>query len=252
MGYCTKGLRLDALAAHSSPAAGWTCRDHSGSADGCSNFLPGPAGVNTPWCADRDGAIVVHTENERLPLLNESVRTFTPPLIHRMKTNRCTRTFTTALVLAVLSTWGYSASAPVILPPTNGVVTISISEPQPDAVAAIELAGMAGTDTASAVWADIKDQTYASRSEFFAGLLRLEAKVENQIQTLMDQRSVNKTANSDFVIMQMKSARAHLKSTGEALSKATPETWSRMKDQVGQAWARTQKFYTWGKASATS
>ena len=169
-----------------------------------------------------------------------------------MKTNRCTLTLTTALVLATFSIPGYSASAPVILPPTNGVVSISISEAKPDAVAAFETLGRASTDTASAVWADIKDQTYASRSDFFAGLLRLEAKVENQIQALLDQRSVNKTANSDFVILQMQSARAHLKSTGEALTKATPETWDRMKDQVGQAWARTQKFYPLRKAGTTS
>ena len=110
---------------------------------------------------------------------------------------------------------------------------------------------MAVASIASAEWADIKDESYASRAAFFTGLARLAAKVDSQINALTVKRAANSTPNRDFAIMQMNSARSQLKFMGEELGKATPETWNRMKVKVGQAWARTQKFYALGTADTT-
>jgi len=50
---------------------------------------------------------------------------------------------------------------------------------------------------------------------------------------------------------EMGDARSALKSMGEELSKATPETWDQEKDKVGQAWVRTQEAYDKVKSSTT-
>jgi hypothetical protein len=50
----------------------------------------------------------------------------------------------------------------------------------------------------------------------------------------------------------MVNARSALKSTGEVLTKASPETWDQEKDRVGQAWVRTQDAFAKVKSSTTS
>jgi hypothetical protein len=94
------------------------------------------------------------------------------------------------------------------------------------------------------------------RAQFFAGLKRLEAIVDDQMSSLTARRAAMKsTANTkdwDFAMKEMGDARSYLKSMGEELSKASPETWAQEKDKVGQAWVRTQEAYDEVKSSTTS
>lgn len=105
-------------------------------------------------------------------------------------------------------------------------------------------------------WADIKDHTFAQRESFFVGLRYLEARVDAQIAELAAKRAImngkTDTKDWDFAMKEMSDARTYLKSMGEELSKATPESWSQQKDKVGQAWVRTQTAYANVKASTTS
>ena len=64
--------------------------------------------------------------------------------------------------------------------------------------------------------------------------------------------SAANTKDWDFAMKEMIDARLYLKSTGEVLAKAMPETWNQEKDKVGQAWVRTQEAYAKVKSSTTS
>lgn len=123
------------------------------------------------------------------------------------------------------------------------------SQPTPQGVTASE------AEVASTRWTDLKDITYDSRTRFFAGLQRLEAQVDEQIQELKAKRagmnSKVDTKSWDFAMKEMGNARTYLQSTGEELRKADPETWNQLKDRVGQAWVRTQDAYSKVKASTT-
>ena len=94
------------------------------------------------------------------------------------------------------------------------------------------------------------------RTQFFVGLNRLEAKVDDQVKMLTAKRAAMKsTANTkdwDFAMKEMEDARTNLKSIRAEMSKATPETWDQEKDKVGQAWVRTQAAFANVKASTTS
>jgi hypothetical protein len=114
----------------------------------------------------------------------------------------------------------------------------------------------AGPDAASARWTDIKECTYDARAQFFAGLARLETRVDREIGVLTARRAAMKsttdTQDWDFAMKEMVNARSALKSSGEALQKATPDTWAQEKDKVGQAWVRTQEAFAKVKSSTTS
>jgi hypothetical protein len=176
-----------------------------------------------------------------------------------MKTNRFTNLIAAAFGLAAFSTAGCTekekiAEAP--LPPAKAVVTAPVSPAGPGPTITVPVAAIASPDVASANWADIKDNTYDMRDQFFAGLKRLEAKVDDQINELTAKRaamtSTTDTKDWDFAMKEMGDARSALKSMGEVLSKATPETWNQEKDKVGQAWVRTQDAYGKVKSSTTS
>jgi hypothetical protein len=171
-----------------------------------------------------------------------------------MKTNRFTNLIAAAFGLAAFSTAGCTekekiAEAP--LPPAKaGATTV------PGPAITVPVAAPASPDVASANWADIKDNTYDMRDQFFAGLKRLEAKVDDQISELTAKRAAMKsttdTKDWDFAMKEMEDARSALKSIGVELSKATPETWNQEKDKVGQAWVRAQEAYDKVKSSTTS
>jgi hypothetical protein len=177
-----------------------------------------------------------------------------------MKTNRFTHLVTAVFGLAAFST-DMSAEtenqATTILPPRMAVTIITVGMAGSSPTATVQMAAMAGgSDVASANWSDIKDCTYDLRDQFFAGLKRLEAKVDAQISELTAKRAAMKSTTNtqdwDFAMKEMRDARTALKSMGEELSKATPETWDQLKDKVGQAWVRTQDAYGKVKSSTTS
>ena len=177
----------------------------------------------------------------------------------RMKTNHFVQLFTAALGFAALSNAGCArqeklagASLATDGSAATPKATITASGPTTD----IQVATPSGPDVASAKWSDIKDCTFDMRAQFFTGLDRLEARVDGQIVELTAQRAAMKSTGNnkdwDFAMKEMEDARTYLKSTGEDLSKATPEIWDQEKDKVGQAWVRTQEAYDKVKKSTTS
>jgi len=113
----------------------------------------------------------------------------------------------------------------------------------------------ASPDAPTTKWSDIKDIAYDQRAQFFAGLKIVEAAVDAQIAELTAQRaamtSKTDTKEWDFAMKEMIESRAYLKSTGETLVDATPETWAQARDKVGLAWERTQSAYSKVKSSTT-
>lgn len=176
-----------------------------------------------------------------------------------MKTNRFLKSITVAFGLAAFSTAGcaekeQTADAP--LPPAKDVPATIVTTTVPGPTATAQVAAAASPDVAIPRWIDIKDCTYDMRAQFFAGLNRLEARVDSEIGSLTARRAAMKsTANTqdwDFAMKEMGDARSNLKSVGEELIKASPETWDQAKEKVGQAWVRTQEAYDKVKSSTTS
>lgn len=160
-----------------------------------------------------------------------------------MKTKRFTCSITAAFILAAFPATGCAekektAEAPV--------------PPAPETTKAVPEV----PDVTSARWRNIKDLTYDQRARFFEGAKQLEAHVDGQISELAARRAAMpgtaNTADWDFTMKEMVSARAYLKGMGEEMRKATPETWAQQKDKVGQAWLRTQEAYAKVKASTTA
>jgi hypothetical protein len=175
-----------------------------------------------------------------------------------MKTNHFTTLVTAVFGLTAFPT-AYAATekiASVVLPPTMAVVTITVADAKPGPATNLHFAVATSPDVGSASWADIKDCTYDMRTQFFVGLNRLEAKVDDQVKMLTAKRAAMKsTANTkdwDFAMKEMEDARTNLKSIRAEMSKATPETWDQEKDKVGQAWVRTQAAFANVIASTTS
>ena len=137
------------------------------------------------------------------------------------------------------------ATAAAAPPPAQAAPAASVTTPTPDSVTAVE-----------PKWSDIKDDTFAMRDPFFAGLKLLEARVDGQIDQLTAKRATMKdttgTREWDFAMKEMVNARSALKSMGEDLAKAGPETWDEQKDRVGVAWVRTQDAFGKVKASTTN
>jgi hypothetical protein len=104
-------------------------------------------------------------------------------------------------------------------------------------------------------WADIKDDTYEQRAHFATGLIGLESRVNDQIATLNVERATLPAATDpkewDFAMKEMGDARSYLKSMGEELARATPESWTEAKARVAQAWERSQAANDKVKGSTT-
>ena len=105
-------------------------------------------------------------------------------------------------------------------------------------------------------WADLKDYTFDEREKFFAGLDRLNGKVDAQVLELKAKRakmnSLVDTKEWDFAMKEMNESRSYLNAVSKELRTATPETWEQDKEKAGQAWERTQEAYDKVKSSTTS
>lgn len=166
--------------------------------------------------------------------------------------DRFTNVSVAALFCAAFATVSYSATAP--LPPTNATVTIMVGETEP--VAAAQPASMTSAEAASIGWSDIKDYTAEKRSQFLAGLQRMEAKVSAQLSELTAKRATLKTTTSrkelDHALNELSNAQFFLKTMGELLSRATPQTWEQQKAKVGLAWTKSQEAYAKAQTRTTS
>lgn len=162
------------------------------------------------------------------------------------------------MTFAILSLAAFfAAGCPKKTPPVVMAGRISADNTLPAVAtqATFQPVATAEANVASTRWIDLKDYTYDNRAQFFAGLEKLEAQVDEQIQELNAKRAtLNSTVDTkdwDFAMKEMGDARVYLKSTGEELRKADPETWNQRKDKVGRAWMRTQDAYGKVKASTT-
>ena len=173
--------------------------------------------------------------------------------LHRL--HLATTTFCLAALLPARSVAEATTTKPVVAP-SRALVTIMVTDPRPGPMTVRAADTETGPTSASAQWSDIKDQTYLLRARFFDGLKQLEAKLDDQINELSAQNAAVKSGpeaqKRDFAIKMMGNARSRLQSLEAELSKATPNNWVRTKEEVGQAWARTQKFYTLAKTITTS
>ena len=176
-----------------------------------------------------------------------------------MKTNRFINLLTAAVSLAAFSTASctektQTAEAPP--PPAKDVTSATATVVVPAPTPTVQVAAAASPNVASARWTDIKDCTYDMRAQFFAGLERLEARVDLEVSELTARRaamtSIANTQDWDFAMKGMETARSYLKSEGEDLRTSSPETWGQIKDKVGQAWVKTQDAYRSVKSSTTS
>jgi hypothetical protein len=171
-----------------------------------------------------------------------------------MKTNFYTLVTTVALSLTAFSTVGCAEKDKTADAPLPSAKEVAASRIDPNSPA--QMAALATADIASAKWGDIKDCTYDMRAQFFAGLKQLEARVDGQISELTARRAAMKstadTKNWDFAMKEMNDSRSYLKSVGDELNKASPETWTQQKETVGLAWVRTQDAYDKVKSSTTT
>jgi len=175
-----------------------------------------------------------------------------------MNTIRLAHLIIAALGLTAISTVGCAEkakSSESSLPVVQAADASPASNPVAGPTTPIQVPVTVNPDVASAQWVDIKDVTYDLRARFFAGLKRLETKVENQVGELTAKRAaMNSTANTqdwDFAMKEMGDAQTYLTSMGIELSKASPETWDQVKDKVGKAWVRTQDAFAKVKSSTT-
>ncbi len=151
-----------------------------------------------------------------------------------------------ATAIAAAEAESIAATPPVILPPTNAVVMISISDDS--SVTPSPNAATSQPDSTPNTWMDIKDCTSEMRGQFFAGLKRLEIILNNQIADLRAKRAsqpgTSDAAALDAAIREIGNSRFFLIALGEALSRSTPETWEQQKAKVGIAWVKSQAAYT--------
>ena len=179
-----------------------------------------------------------------------------------MKTNRFNRMIISSApgsTPAFSFAWSGEQIVSTDLPavPSHVTVTLAASAGDPAPGAGIPVAGAASVfEIAAVAWLDIKDCTFFRRAEFFAGLNRLDARVEWRIDELTDRRAtIAGTAGAkdwDFAMEVMKNAQFYLTSMGAESREATAELWEAKKPRVGQAWVRTQNAYANVKFSATS
>jgi hypothetical protein len=180
-----------------------------------------------------------------------------------MKTNRFTNLIAAAFGLAAFSTAGCTAkekSTEAPVPPAKdtaaATVTTTMPGPTTPRPTMTDLVAATANPEAAAKWSDLKDYTYDQRAQFFAGLSRLEARVDEQVDELTVKRGAMKSTTDtqgwDFAMKEMQDARSALHSIGTELSQATSATWDQEKDKVGQAWVRTQEAYDKVKSSTTS
>jgi len=107
-----------------------------------------------------------------------------------------------------------------------------------------EVIAIAGSDgNTSHTWADIRNDGYPERAHFTEGVNRLSAWLDHEISVLKAKRAgmTTDTKDWDFAMKEVLDSREYLTSRMEELAKCTTEdTWKDAKDNVGEAWKRSQ------------
>ncbi len=131
---------------------------------------------------------------------------------------------------------------------------VSSAPPAPAVPAASEVEHAAPPDVAAPTWNDIKNNTYSMSAAFVAGLSMIEKKFDDRITGFNAQRAAMTAdaRDSDIAMMELKNARAALRSAAVAVAAATDKTWNDERDKVGRAIQRVQDACDKVKASTTS
>ena len=131
-----------------------------------------------------------------------------------------------------------AAPVPVVAKPVPAVPQVQA------APAAIPLSVVVNPD-ASATWNSIRDLPFEQRAAFLSGLGRLSAIVDSEIGTLNARRAglTNDTKDWDFAMKGLVDDQAFLKSLGDEVSRADPDSWGQEKEKVEAAWQATQDAY---------
>lgn len=175
-----------------------------------------------------------------------------------MKTSPYRSRFTTTFALVALAAVGCSRQDPATSSATHAVAqSAPAGMVNVETVMTVPPVAIVAPNVTSAQWTDFKDISYEMRESLFAGLDRLQARVDGQIIELtakraaMDQNNTS-TQQWDFAMKEMADSRAYLQAMSDALTKTNREIWQQQKDRVGQAWVRTQEAYAKVKASTTN
>jgi hypothetical protein len=131
-------------------------------------------------------------------------------------------------------------------------VLVSVaSAAEPPAAPAPAPAASATADPSS--WDDIKMFPHEQRGEFLVGLNKLQAKLDAQIAELTARRATMKknTADWDFAMKALESARTYLKSRASEVKDTTAELWNNEKEEIQRAWQSTQEAYDKVKMTTT-
>ena len=131
---------------------------------------------------------------------------------------------------------------------------VSSAPPARTVPAASEVEHAPPPDVAAPTWNDIKNNTYSMSAAFVAGLSMIEKKFDDQITGFNAQRAAvaGDARDSEIAMMELKNARASLRSAAVAVAAATDKTWNDERDKVGRAIQRVQDACDKVKTSTTS
>ncbi len=135
------------------------------------------------------------------------------------------------------------AGAPSALP--------TVSNPGPAGLAPNAVAPMAVAadrpGIASDGWAEIKDDTFAQRTHFSAGLQMMESDMDGRIASMNTKMGGGSMMSA--TMSEVAGARTNLQFTSDKMDRATADTWANDKNRVGQAWVRMQAACTKAQSS---
>jgi len=131
---------------------------------------------------------------------------------------------------------------PHSLIPVLGALVLSASL-SPRLAAQVPAVPEVAEQTADQAWSYLKDSTYDQRDQFLAGVNRLSARLDDQIRALRAKRAgmSTDTKDWDFAMKDVDESRSLLTSRITELKQTnTPETWLSARDNIGDAWKRSE------------
>jgi hypothetical protein len=139
--------------------------------------------------------------------------------------------------------------APAVLPVAPNPASTALA---PDAAAPMAVAADEPGAAADG-WAAIKDDTFAQRTHFSAGMQTMKSGMDDQIATMTAKHGTMKDSMNgsmmDGAMTEVTAARTNLQSTSDKLDQATADTWTNDKEMVAQAWMRMQSACTKAQSS---
>jgi hypothetical protein len=132
---------------------------------------------------------------------------------------------------------------PNCLLPVLGALVLSSAALSPSLIAQAAAVPEVAEQTADQAWSYLKDNTYDQRDQFLSGVNRLSARLDDQIRALRAKRAgmSKDTTDWDFAMKDVDESRSLLTSRiTELKATNTPETWLSARDNIGDAWKRSE------------